>query len=81
MEDSQRQPITYFVNDEPEEVMVRQLTVRQILELAALKPVESYKLKSLEPYHRDYGDDYEAVVELHEAQRFEVRHRGATPTS
>jgi hypothetical protein len=81
METGQNQPITYFVNDEPEEVMVHQLKVGEILSLAAMKPEDGWKLRSLEPYREDYGDDYERVVELHEAQRFEARRKGPTPTS
>ena len=81
MDDGQKQPITYFVNGEPEEVMVDELKVRQILELADLKPVDKYKLKSLEPYKHDYGDNYDETVKLHEAQRFEARHNGPTQAS
>jgi hypothetical protein len=81
MESGQKQPITYFVNNEPEEVMVHKLEVGEILKLADMNLADGWKLKSLEPYKEDYGDDYKRVVELHEAQRFEARRKGPTPTS
>lgn len=71
---------TYFVNGEAESTDAEDLTVRSILENAGFKPAEEYTLKSANPPD-NYDSNYDALVKIHENQRFDALHKGPTPTS
>ena len=70
---------TYFVNGESQETVVRDLTVRQILDHAGFRPPEQYRLIR-DAGHKVYTS-LDEVVEVHEHERFTALFEGPTPTS
>jgi hypothetical protein len=78
--EEQNKETTYWVNDERETTKAHELKVGVILDQAGFSPISDWTLRSLDPKH-DYDSDYEAVVPIHEDQRFEALHKGPTPAS
>lgn len=70
--------ITYLMNEEVEQTHVHKLKAQIMLEQAGFTPATDYRLIREKPRHEyGLGDD----VEIHEGDRFEILHRGPTPTS
>jgi len=70
--------ITYFMNEEVEQTHAHTLKASVMLEQAGFSPPSDYRLIREKPRHEYALDD---EVPIHEGDRFEVLHRGPTPTS
>jgi hypothetical protein len=83
MSEEQKSPhreTTYYVNDEPETTHEHALTVRAILTSAGFTPAEEYVLSSIKP-PKEYRNDYDELVDIHEGEHFNAQFKGPTPTS
>lgn len=70
--------ITYLMNEEVEQTHVHKLKAEIMLEQAGFSPATDYRLIREKPRHEyALGDE----VDIHEGDRFEILHRGPTPTS
>jgi hypothetical protein len=76
----QHREITYFVNDESETTQEHALAVRVILTNAGFTPAEEYILSSVKP-PKEYRNEYDEIVEIHEGEHFLSQFKGPTPTS
>jgi len=72
--------ISYTVNGEIEKTREESLTVRAILANAGFTPPEDYVLSSENP-PKDYSNEYDFVVHLHQNERFVAKYKAPTPTS
>ena len=70
--------ITYLMNEEVEQTHVHKLKAEVMLEQAGFSPPTEYRLIREKP-HQEYALVDE--VDIHEGDRFEILHRGPTPTS
>lgn len=70
--------ITYLMNEEVEQTHVHKLKAEVMLEQAGFSPPADYRLIREKPRHEYALAD---EVEIHEGDRFEILHRGPTPTS
>jgi len=69
----------YFVNGERQETADDDLTVRKILDNAAFRPADHYRLIRDHP-HTVYTD-LDQRIEVHNEERFTAVFNGPTPTS
>lgn len=72
----------YTVDGEPQETSEHQLTVRQILENAGLKPTEEYYLVEWRGKNEVRHEDLNESIHIHEGMEFTaVKRGGPTPVS
>lgn len=73
--------IHYTVNDEPQETTEHELTPRQIMTKAGIKPDENYLVEIKGRTRDSFQDRPDELIHMHEHQKFVTVFTGAVPVS